>query len=121
MRIDKWLWTVRLFKTRTMAADACLGGKVKLNQSIVKPAKELKIKDEIEMKSGPITRTYEVIDFPKSRVAASLVKQFLIETTPDTEILKLETMKYVSVVKRDRGSGRPTKKERRDLDDIFNQ
>ena len=116
MRIDKYLWSVRLFKTRTMATDACNGGKVKLHVNNVKPARELKAGDILEMKKGPITRRYRVLAFPVSRLAPKLVEQYLEDITPETEILKLESVKFVSVVRRDPGSGRPTKKERREID-----
>lgn len=117
-RIDKWLWCVRLFKTRTQAADACNGGKVKLNGQKVKAAKDLKTGDEIEFKRGLITCTYIVTGFPTQRVGAPLVIQFYQDTTPETELVKLENMKYLQVVKRDKGSGRPTKKERRDMEGL---
>jgi len=114
-RIDKWLWCVRLFKTRTQAADACTGGKVKLNDAAVKPSRELKPGDVVSMKRGIVTWSYRVIDFPKNRVSAKEVPLFAENITPDTEKIKLEDLKYIPVIKRDKGSGRPTKKERRDM------
>lgn len=118
-RIDKWLWMVRLSKTRTMAADACNGGKVRLNGDRVKAARMLKPDDEVEFKSGPITRRFKVLGFPKNRIPAKEVSLYLSDITPETEIIKLETLRYVSVVKRDPGAGRPTKKERRAIDDFL--
>jgi len=114
-RIDKWLWCVRLFKTRTQAADACKGGKVKLNDAAIKPSRELKPGDVITIKRGIITWSYRVIDFPQNRVSAKEVPLFAENITPDTEKIKLEDLKYIPVIKRDKGSGRPTKKERRDM------
>ncbi|MBL0911592.1 MAG: RNA-binding S4 domain-containing protein [Bacteroidia bacterium] len=119
MRIDKYLWCVRLFKTRTMATDACNGGKVKLHGDNVKPARELKVGDTLEMKKGPITRRYRVLAFPNSRVSPKLAEQFVEDITPETEILKLESLKFVSVVRRDPGAGRPTKKDRREMEDFM--
>lgn len=116
MRIDKYLWCVRLFKTRTMATDACSGGKVKLHGENVKPARELKAGDMLEMKKGPITRRYRVLAFPNARVSAKLTEQYVEDITPETEILKLESLKYVSVIRRDPGTGRPTKKDRREME-----
>ncbi|MCG9909796.1 MAG: RNA-binding S4 domain-containing protein [Flavobacteriales bacterium] len=120
MRCDKWLWSVRLFKTRTQAADACSGGKVKLGGDNIKPAKELKIGDVVEMKRGPIHRSYKVIGFPKGRLGAKEVPLYCEDITPETEVLKLETLKWVmGQGKRERGTGRPTKKERREMDDFI--
>lgn len=119
-RIDKWLWCVRLYKTRTEATDAVNGGKVKLNNANTKPSRELKPGDIIEFKKGIITRTYKVIDFPKNRLPAKEITAFLEDLTPDTELVKLEDLKYMQVVKRDKGAGRPSKKERRDMGKFLN-
>jgi ribosome-associated heat shock protein Hsp15 len=102
-----------------MAADACNGGKVRLNGDRVKAARMLKPDDEVEFKSGPITRRFKVLGFPKNRIPAKEVSLYLSDITPETEIIKLETLRYVSVVKRDPGAGRPTKKERRAIDDFL--
>ena len=115
-RIDKYLWSVRIFKTRSMATDACNGGKIKLNGSNTKPSKDLKPGDKIEFKRGVVQHTIEVTAFPKSRVAAKDVALYYNDLTPQTEILKLQNMKYTKVERRDKGLGRPTKKERRDID-----
>ncbi len=115
-RIDKYLWYVRIFKTRSIATDACNGGKVKLNGSNTKPSKELKPGDKIEFKRAVVQHTIEVIGFPKSRVPAKEVLLYYNDLTPETEILKLQDMKYVKTERREKGTGRPTKKERRDID-----
>lgn len=115
-RIDKWLWHVRLFKTRSLATDACKGGLVKLNSADVKPAKDLKRGDRIQVRKGPLTVDVEVKDFPKSRLNAKLVVDFLIDHTPEEEYDKARLIRETAFVVRDRGAGRPTKKERRDLD-----
>lgn len=114
-RIDKWLWCVRLFKTRTQAAAACSGGKVKLNDAAVKPSRELKLNDVVSMKRGIVTWSYRVLAFPKNRVSAKEVAMYAEDITPETEKVKLDDLKYIPVIKREKGSGRPTKKERRDL------
>lgn len=114
-RIDKWLWCVRLFKTRTQAAEACSGGKVKLNDASVKPSRELKPGDVVSMKRGIVTWSYRVLAFPKNRVSAKEVAIYAENITPETEKVKLDDLKYIPVIKREKGSGRPTKKERRDL------
>lgn len=114
-RLDKWLWCVRLFKTRTQATDAVNGGKVKLNGANAKPSKELKPGDEIAFKRGMLTRTYKVVAFPTSRIPAKEVSLYLEDLTPEAELVKLNDLKYMQVVKRDKGAGRPTKKERRDI------
>lgn len=120
MRSDKWLWMVRLYKTRTQATDACTGGKVKLDGDNIKPAKELKIGDVVEMKKGPIHRSYKVIGFPKSRVGAKEAALYCEDITPETEVLKLESLRLVmGQGRRDRGTGRPTKKDRREMDEFM--
>lgn len=121
LRIDKWLWCVRLFKTRTQAAEACTGGKVKLNDESVKPSRELKPGDVVSLKRGPVTWSYRVMDFPQNRVSAKEVELYAENITPHTEKLKLEDLKYIPVIKRDKGSGRPTKKERRDMRKFLTQ
>lgn len=115
-RIDKWLWAVRLFKTRSMASNACKGGKIKLNGQAVKPAKEIKADDIITVQSGIITKTVKVIDIPKSRVGAKLVVHYLSDLTPDEEYEKLKMQQKENKGLRQKGLGRPTKKERREID-----
>lgn len=117
-RIDKYLWCIRVFKTRSIATDACNGGKVKLNGSNCKPSKELKRGDTIEFKRGLVHHTIEVVSFPKSRIPAKDILLFYKDLTPVTEILKIQDMKYMKVERREKGKGRPTKKERRDIDKL---
>lgn len=118
MRIDKWLWAMRLYKTRSMAADACKSNRISVNGSVVKAAREVKQGDQVSVKKMPVIYSYKIIDFPKSRVGAALVPQFMRDITPDSEKDKL--LQQVSVfVKRDRGMGRPTKKERREIDELM--
>lgn len=119
MRLDKFIWSVRLAKTRSVATDACNGGKIKLNTTQAKASKEVKAGDQIELKKGIITRRYQILALPNGRVGAKLVELYLKDITPETEILKWEKSRLVSVVTRDPGSGRPTKKERREIDDFL--
>ena len=115
-RIDKWLWCVRLFKTRTLAAEAVKGGKIKLNGEVVKPSKEVKTGDEISFKVVPLTRTVRVKDFPANRVAAKLVENFMEDLTPPEEYEKLRLMKELGPPVFHTGKGRPTKRDRRKMD-----
>lgn len=118
-RIDKWLWCVRLFKTRGLATEACKGGKIKLNGDAVKPAKELKAGDSISFKSGPITKVVRVKDFPASRVNAKLAAGFFEDLTPAEEYEKIRLMKEIGPPVFHTGKGRPTKRDRRKMDGFF--
>lgn len=116
LRIDKWLWSVRLYKTRSLAADACRGGKIKLNGESIKPARTIKAGDEISFRSGIITRTVRVIDFPPARVSAKLVAGFMEDLTPPEEYAKAKEAKEFERPFFYTGKGRPTKKDRRSID-----
>jgi len=118
-RIDKYLFAVRLYKTRSMASEECRKGKVTIGGMNVKPSRELKVGETVQLRRPPITRSYKVLALTESRMAAKLVPEFLVETTPASELEILEIQKNMSVYNRERGTGRPTKKERRDLDDFF--
>lgn len=118
-RIDKYLFAVRLYKTRSLASEECRKGKVTIGGMNVKPSRELKVGETIQLRRPPITRSYKVLVFTENRMAAKLVPEFLLETTPASELEILEVQKNMSVYNRERGTGRPTKKERRDLDDFF--
>jgi ribosome-associated heat shock protein Hsp15 len=119
VRIDKFLFAVRLYKTRSQASEECRKGKVTIGGMNVKPSRELKIGEIIQLRRPPITRSYKILALTESRMAAKLVPEFMTETTPASELEILEIQKKMSVFERDRGTGRPTKKERRDLDDFF--
>jgi ribosome-associated heat shock protein Hsp15 len=119
MRLDKYLWSVRIFKTRTLAAEAIKGGKVKHNNDACKPSKEAKAGEEYSVQIGELNRTLKVLDFPKGRVAASAVTQYLCDLTPEEEYRSIALLKKHRFVQRPRGSGRPTKKERRDIEEWF--
>lgn len=118
-RIDKWLWSVRLFKTRGEAATACRGGRIKLNGDAVKAAKPLKKGDTISFRSGPILKTFRVVDFPKSRVGAKLVEGYAEDLTPAEEYEKQKVAKEYERPFFYTGKGRPTKKDRRKLDGLL--
>jgi len=117
IRIDKWLWAVRIFKTRSQAADACKKGKVLLNGDVIKPSRTVAVGDIIEIKKAPVLFRYEIKALLKNRVGAKLVENYLIDITPEQEVIKLDMMRMNVGGYRDRGAGRPTKKERRLLDD----
>lgn len=117
MRIDKYLWAVRLFKTRSQAAEACRLGKVFMREEAVKAAREVKIGEGFDLKQHGVKFTYTVVGIPPSRVGAALVPNYLLDQTPEEEKLKLAAQRAVSAFEyRERGSGRPTKKDRREID-----
>ncbi len=119
VRIDKYLWAIRVFKTRSDAADACNGNKVKLNGVNAKAAKAVKPGDTIEVRRGSALLSYRVVRLSESRMGAALVPDFAENLTPREELEKLRPPKETIVLQRDKGSGRPTKKERRQLEDLM--
>ena len=118
-RIDKYLWAIRVFKTRSDATDACKGGKVRINGADIKPSKNVRAGDVISVRKGAVTYTYRVIAVIDKRQGAKLVPQFAENITPQEELDKLKTPVETFFLKRDRGSGRPTKKERRQMDSLW--
>ena len=121
MRIDKYLWAIRIYKTRSMASKATNEGKVLLNSENIKPSKTVKKNDVIYIKSNPIWRTYKIIDIPKSRVGSKLVDDFAIETTSEDDLEKFKQYEIINRQNRSLGiKGRPTKKDRRNLGKWFN-
>jgi len=119
MRVDKFLWCVRYFKTRSIATNACKQGKVKMDGASVKPSKEVFPNDKLSVRKNQIDYQIEVLDLPASRVGAKLVNLYLIDVTPKEAFEKLELLKYSKDYYRKKGTGRPTKKDRRDIDDWF--
>jgi ribosome-associated heat shock protein Hsp15 len=117
IRVDKYLWAVRLFKTRTMAADAIKGGKVKCGGENVKPARLVKEGEVIIVQLADYKKTIKVKALPENRVGAKLVPDFMEDLTPESESNSFERLKEVRFVFRPRGIGRPSKKQRRDIDD----
>ena len=118
-RIDKYLWAIRVFKTRTDATDACKGGKVKIAGVNAKPSKEVKPGDVLTVKKGAVTYTYKVLQPLERRVGAKLVPEYALNLTPESELEKLRTPVETFFITRDRGAGRPTKKDRREIEEIW--
>ena len=118
-RIDKYLWAIRVFKTRSDATDACKGGKVRINGADIKPSKNVRAGDVISVRKGAVTYTYRVIAVIDKRQGAKLVPQYTENITPEEELAKLKAPVETFFLKRDRGSGRPTKKERRQMDSLW--
>ncbi len=119
MRIDKFLWCVRLFKTRSLATEQVKLGKVLSKNEELKPSKELKIGEEIQIKRGPVVFSYKVLAFPKARQGAKLVSAYLQETTNEEEKRKWLLLQEQLKLTRERGTGRPTKKDRREMDSFM--
>ncbi len=117
-RIDKWLWAVRVFKTRSMATQACRAGKIKVEEQTVKPSRNVHPGMEITVQSGPVQRKFRVLALLDKRVGAKLVEQYMEDLTPEEEYQKLKMIKSRAGFGLLR-KGRPTKKERRDLDEWF--
>lgn len=116
MRLDKYIWSVRLFKTRSLAAKACGSEKVKLNGQLAKASKEIKVGDTLEIRVTPIWRSFEILDIPKSRVGAKLVPDLINELTPEEKLEELEQIRRLNRQNKQFGiKGRPTKKNRRDI------
>ena len=118
-RIDKWMWAARIFKTRTIAAEACKKGRISINGSQVKPARMVKPGDVVQVRKPPVTYSFKVLQAIEKRVGAKLVPEIMENVTTPDQYELLEMSKISGVVERARGTGRPTKKERRDLDEFF--
>lgn len=117
-RIDKWLWAARIFKTRSLAADACKSGRVTLNGAQVKPSRTVKEGDEVGVKKSPVTYTFRVKQAIEKRVGAKLLSDILEDITTPEQYEILEMQRISGFVGRAKGTGRPTKKDRRALDDF---
>ena len=120
IRIDKWLWAVRLYKTRSQAAEACKGGKVKIDGQSVKASREVKVDDIIEVQQKGILKKVQIIKAVKNRVAGKLVPELMKDLTSPEEYEKLDMLNRLNQEKRDRGIGRPTKKDRRTISKLKN-
>jgi len=119
VRIDKYLWAVRVFKTRTDATDACKGGRITANGADAKASREVKSGDMIEVRKGAIHYSFKVLEVLEKRVGAKDAVRFVENLTPESELEKLRAPVETFFIKRDRGTGRPTKKERRDMDSLY--
>ena len=119
VRVDKYLWAMRIYKTRSIATDACKCGRVKMNGVEVKPSRMFHVGDIFTIRKGPITYTYRILQLWGNRVGAKLVPEYLQDITPKEQLELLELARYAAQSGRDRGTGRPTKKDRRDIEHFF--
>ena len=118
MRLDKYLWAIRYFKTRNQATEACKKGHVRVNSTVAKPSKEVFSGENITVRKNQINYDLEVLDLPPNRVGSKLVDLYRKDTTPPEAFEKVEMLKYSKDYYRKKGTGRPTKKDRRDIDDF---
>ena len=117
-RIDKWLWAARIFKTRTLAAEACKKGRIMINSTPLKPSKMVKAGDTIQVRKPPITYSLKILQPIEKRVGAKLIPQVIENVTPKAQYDLLEMSRIGGFIDRAKGTGRPTKKDRRVLDDF---
>jgi ribosome-associated heat shock protein Hsp15 len=118
VRLDKWLWSVRIFKTRTQATGECLKGRVLFNGNPVKPSHIVKIDEIYIVRKPPVLHTYRVKDLLTNRVSAQVAKNYVDDLTPEDELAKREIARLNMNFMRDPGTGRPTKKDRRKIDKL---
>jgi ribosome-associated heat shock protein Hsp15 len=117
-RVDKWLWAVRVFKTRSMATEACTAGRVKISNSRIKPSRQVNVDDIITIQKGLIKITYRVTELIDKRVGAKIAQNAYEDLTTEDEKAKLKIARSQPIAHREKGSGRPTKKERRDIEKL---
>lgn len=115
VRIDKWIWAVRIFKTRTIAAEACKKGRVMINDVIAKPARMVKVDDVVKVRKPPVTYSFRVKALTENRLGAKLVPDYMENITPKSELDLLDVVKISGFIDRRKGLGRPTKREGREL------
>ena len=114
-RIDKWLWAVRIYKTRSIAVEACKKGRVSINGTVVNPARTVKVGDEVAVRKPPITYTFKVLALAENRMGAKLVPEYLENITPKEQYDILEMSRISGFIARSKGQGRPTKREGREM------
>jgi len=119
IRVDKYLWAMRIYKTRSIATDACKCGRIKMNGVEVKPSRAFHVGDIFTVRKGPITYTYRILQLASNRLGAKMVPEYLQDITPREQLELLELARYAAQSGRDRGTGRPTKKDRRDIEQFF--
>jgi ribosome-associated heat shock protein Hsp15 len=119
VRVDKWLWAVRLFKTRSQATEACRKGHVSIGNLPVKPSRILHPDEIVQVRKPPVVRSFKVLALAQKRMSAKLIPGFIEDVTPPEELEILDMQKNMRWISRDRGTGRPTKKDRRDMDNFF--
>jgi ribosome-associated heat shock protein Hsp15 len=118
LRIDKYLWAIRLFKTRTLASDACKAGRVKLDGNNIKPSHEVRLGGIYQVSKGPDRKVVRVVGLLENRVDAKTAVGFYEDVTPVEQTQAFKSMFHAPLLKRDRGTGRPTKRDRREIDDL---
>ena len=118
-RIDKWLWAVRIYKTRSIAAESCKKGHISIGERTVKPSHTVRVGDVVNVKKSPVTYSFKVLKAAENRVGAKLVPELMENVTPQEQYEILEMSKISGFVDRMRGTGRPTKKERREIDALM--
>jgi ribosome-associated heat shock protein Hsp15 len=118
LRIDKYLWAIRIFKTRTLAADACKAGRVKLESQNIKPSHEVRIGEVYQVSKGVERKVLKVTGLLEQRADAKTVIDFYEDITPVEQTQAFKSMFHAPILKRDRGTGRPTKRDRREIDDL---
>ena len=121
MRLDKFLWSVRYYKTRSLATDACKKNRIKVNGAVAKASREIIASDTLEKRKDQINLSFKVLQVPNNRIGAKLLTLHIVDTTPKEEYEVLELRKLSQDYYRERGEGRPTKKDRRDLDDYLEE
>lgn len=115
VRIDKWIWAMRLFKTRTIAAEACKKGRVMINDVVAKPSRMVKVGDTVSVRRPPITYSFQVLALTENRLGAKLVPDYMRDVTPAEQMHLLDVVKISGFIDRRKGLGRPTKRDARDL------
>lgn len=118
-RLDKWLWSVRVFKTRPLATAACRAGKVLIGELEAKPGRDVHVGETVTVRVGVVTRTLKVVGLPRSRVAARQLPEFVTDLTPAAEYERAKQAGLEHLLARERGNGRPTKKDRREMGRLF--
>lgn len=117
-RLDKWLWAARIYKTRSIASDACKNGRIMINGTLAKPSRSVKAGDEVSVKKPPVTYLFRVLQPIEKRVGAKIIPEILENITPQAQYNLLEMSRISGFIDRARGTGRPTKRDRRRLDDF---
>lgn len=119
VRIDKWIWAVRIFKTRSLATEACKKGHISIGNLPVKASRIIHPGEVVKVRKPPITRSFKILALAEKRMSAKLISDYVEDVTPPEELELQEMQKSMRWISRDRGTGRPTKKDRRELDDFF--
>ena len=119
VRVDKYLFAMRIYKTRSLAADECKKGRVTMNGVPLKPSRTFAVGNKFSVRKGPITYTYEILRLSENRLGAKLVPDYLRDITPPDQLELLELARLSTQANRDRGTGRPTKKDRRDIEQFI--